>query len=182
MVTLKLSTYLDDRVMRSDLTFPYRNYPLIYYVKALVFNIVYSSSICFQKSHDLKTSNVLQYSTGTGFLQLKRCNKSFIICTLNFSQFESLIPVSHREVAVTLESADEEQQERLVEYQLTEQPQPFVVTQQLRSFPLQNCVILSAGEQDLHGVRAVVQERNTSGGKISSQICHLSLQLGKSYK
>lgn len=87
--------------------------------------------------------------------------------------------LTHRKVPIRLQRPDEQQQKRFVHDQLPEQTQPLLLAQQLGPLPLQHHVIFVVREQDLHRVRAIVEERNAARCQITGQVAHLRLQFGE---
>jgi hypothetical protein len=88
-------------------------------------------------------------------------------------------PVSHGEVAIALEGPHEEQEERLVHYELAEEPQALLLAHELGLLPLQDDVVVVRREEDIHGVGSVVQEGDAATREVARQVRHLGLELGE---
>ena len=89
--------------------------------------------------------------------------------------------IAHVKVAIGLERADEEEEEGLVHEQLAEEAQRFLLALQFGALPLQQRVLFHAGEEDLHGVGAVVEERDPARRQVRRQVRHLRLQFGERF-
>lgn len=89
------------------------------------------------------------------------------------------LPVSHREISIAFESANEEEQESLVHDELAKKTKALLLPDQFWPVDRQHGVVVHVREQDLHGVSAIVEEGDASRREVTGQISHLGLQLSE---